>query len=150
MNYLCLLGWSPGNNREIISLEETLQKFSLRDVNKTSSAFDLDKLRWVNNQYIKTLGTERLTELLIPYLKKKRFKNISKTHVRRLAAIFRTRIKVLSDFPEQAEYFFTDRIKYDRTAVSKFLRRKELKVIFGILIKRFKKVRPFSPQLIEK
>jgi len=150
LNYLCLLGWSPGNNKEIISLQDTIQTFSLESVNKTNAVFGMDKLKWVNNQYIKMLGTEKLTELLIPYLKKKKYKKATKTYVRRLAAIFRTRIKILGDFPEQAEYFFTNKIKYDRAAVSKFLRRKELKVIFSILIKRLKKLRPFDAQSIEK
>lgn len=149
INYFTLLGWSPGHNQEIISLEETVQRFSLEALNKTGSVFDIDKLKWVNNQYIKTLSIEKLAELLAPYLKK-RFKKASKTFVRRLAVIFRTRIKVLSDFPEQVEYFFTDRIKYDRAAVSKFLRRKELKVIFRILVKRLKKLRPYNTQSIER
>ena len=150
LNYLTLLGWSPGHNREIISLEETKQKFSLSALNKTSAVFDIDKLRWVNNQYVKLLPTDKLTELLIPYLKKKKYKKLSKTYVRSLASLFRTRIKVLSEFPEQAGYFFTTNVEYDRAAVSKFLRRKELKVIFAILIKRFTKLRPFNTQKIEK
>ena len=150
VNYLALLGFSPGDNREIVPVDEIIQKFSLGAINKTSAVFGLDKLKWVNNQYIKMLNTETLAEFLIPYLKKKRYKKTSRTYVRRLASIFRTRVKVLGDFPEQAEYFFTDKIKYDRAAVSKFLRRRELKVIFGILIKRFRKLRPFHTQSIEK
>jgi len=150
VNYLSLLGWSPGGNREIISIEETLQTFRLESLNKTNSVFDLDKLRWVNNQYIKALNTDILTDLLTASLKKSRFKKVSKAQVRRLAALFRTRIKVLNEFPEQAGYFFTDKIKYDRSAVSKFLRRKELKVIFGILIKRLKKLRPYNTQSVKR
>jgi len=150
VNYLTLLGWSPGHNREIISLEETIQKFNIENVNKTSSVFDMDKLTWVNNQYIKTLSTEKLTELLLPYLKKSKFKNFSKTLVRKLAALFRTRIKVLSDFPDQAGYFFTNKITYDKEAISKYLRkRKELKIIFNILIKRLNKLRPYNTRSIE-
>ena len=65
VNYLALLAWSPGNNQEIISLQEMIEKFDIVDVNKTAATFDLQKLTWVNHQYIKQPPFYRLAQFTI-------------------------------------------------------------------------------------
>ena len=67
VNYLLLLGWSPGENQEIIELKEASGKFDIKDANKTAAAFNLEKLNWLNSQYIKKLNDEELLELVKPY-----------------------------------------------------------------------------------
>ena len=71
VNFLALLGWSPGDEREIFSLEELVSEFSLERVSKNPAVFDIDKLNWMNGQYIKNSPTRRITELAIPHLKQK-------------------------------------------------------------------------------
>ncbi|NLY09627.1 MAG: glutamate--tRNA ligase [Tissierellia bacterium] len=68
INYLALIGWSPEDNRELFTLEELVEHFTLDRVSKTGGIFDLDKLNWVNQQYIKVKPGEELAELCAPYL----------------------------------------------------------------------------------
>ena len=152
VNSLSLLGWSPGENREVMQRKEIVKAFSLDRVVKTSAVFDQNKLNWINSQHIKMTDVNTLIDLLKPYLKKEKLskKNLNRKTLKEIVRLFRTRIKTLADFPHQAGYLFATKLKYDREAVNKFLRRKELKVIFSLLVKDLNKVRPFSPHEIER
>ncbi|MDO5063185.1 MAG: glutamate--tRNA ligase [Peptostreptococcaceae bacterium] len=68
VNYVALLGWSPEDNQEIFSMEELEQAFSLEKVSKSGGVFDVQKLNWMNNQYIKAHDLDDLTRLCIPYV----------------------------------------------------------------------------------
>lgn len=68
INYLALVGWSPENNEEILSMDEMIEKFSFERVSKTGGIFDKDKLDWVNGHYIRSSSVEKITELVIPLL----------------------------------------------------------------------------------
>jgi len=68
INYLAFLGWNPGNEKEIYSMEELLKDFSLAKVHKAGAVFNLEKLNWYNSYYIKQLPLEKLTEMCLPYL----------------------------------------------------------------------------------
>jgi len=68
INYLALVGWSPEDNQEILSMEELIEKFSFERVSKTGGIFDKDKLNWVNGHYIRSASVERITDMAIPYL----------------------------------------------------------------------------------
>ncbi len=69
MNYLALLGWAPEDNIEIFSLEELVEKFSVERISKSPSVFDIEKLKWVNQQYLKKLSDEEFLALCKPFLK---------------------------------------------------------------------------------
>src|SRR3989338_14154 len=71
VNYLSLLGWSPGNNQEIIPRDELVKKFELKRVLKTGAVFNKEKLEWLNGQYLRRRDIPSLTDQLIPYLEKK-------------------------------------------------------------------------------
>jgi nondiscriminating glutamyl-tRNA synthetase len=68
-NYLALLGWSPGENEEIVPLAELAQRFRLADVGHSASVFDIEKLAWMNRHYLKAAAPDRLVRLTLPYLK---------------------------------------------------------------------------------
>ncbi|MDR7857797.1 glutamate--tRNA ligase [Tissierella sp.] len=68
INYLALVGWSPDDNQEILSMDELIDKFSFERVSKTGGIFDKDKLNWVNGHYIRSSSVEKITEMAIPYL----------------------------------------------------------------------------------
>ncbi len=67
-NYLALLGWSPGDDQELLPLGELAKRFRLEDVGHSAGVFDIDKLAWVNRHYLKTADPVRLTRLAVPYL----------------------------------------------------------------------------------
>ena len=66
LNYLCLLGWSPKDNREMLPLEEIRDLFQLESINRRNAIFDLDKCFWLNGQYILQMSLERFCELSLP------------------------------------------------------------------------------------
>ncbi|MCM8800788.1 MAG: glutamate--tRNA ligase [Candidatus Omnitrophica bacterium] len=151
VNYLLLLGWSPGKNRELISLEEAIRLFDIKDVNKTASTFDIDKLNWINSQYIKSESAQRLAEAVIPLLIKKRYilkDNFDRNYIVSLVKLFQNRINKLSDFIEWADYFFLKRIKIDPLARKKFLS-KDLSKEFKLFMERLEALEDFSIPNIE-
>ena len=70
VNYIALLGWSPEDNEEIMSLQELIEKFDYHHVNKSPAVFDIVKLKWMNGEYIKAMDNEKFYEIAMPYIKK--------------------------------------------------------------------------------
>lgn len=151
VNYLLLLGWSPGGDRQIISLEEAISLFDIKDVNKTAAIFDIDKLNWINSQYIKKESIEILTEAIIPFLIKKKYilkDNFDRNYILSLVKLFQNRINKLTDFIDWADYFFLKRIKIEPEAKEKFLS-KDLSKEFKLFIERLEALEDFSIPNIE-
>ena len=113
-NYLLLLGWSPGANREIISLDEAIELFDIKDVNKTSAAFSMDKLNWINSEYIKKMDIDELTEYARVYLKDKNFlpQESPLDYLKKVVELFKGRINKLGDLCEWAYFCFYDDYSY--------------------------------------
>jgi len=109
-NYLFLLGWSPGEEREILSLEEAVKIFDVAAMNAVQAKFDIQKLRWFNAEYIMKAGTDELIPLLRIQLLEAGFDLASSddASIGRVLGLYRVRIKTLRDFPAMAEYFFRD------------------------------------------
>lgn len=124
VNYLLLLSWSPGENREIIDIKEAIKLFDIKDVNKTAAAFDLKKLAWINNQYLKAADPEKLAEEVIPALAQKGYidkDNFDRGYIISLLKLFQPRLSTLNDFPDWADFFFVKELKIDEAAEKKFL-----------------------------
>jgi glutamyl-tRNA synthetase len=119
VNYLLLLGWSPGENREIISLAEAKDMFDIKDVNSTGAAFAWDKLNWVNSEYIKKLSPQDMTTLAYQCLAQKDFlpAGTDKEYVGRVAWLFRERMPKLSELTEITRYFYYDDFTYAEDTV---------------------------------
>jgi glutamyl-tRNA synthetase len=118
-NYLCLLGWSPKDNREKINIDEVISLFELDKINRRNAAFDLDKCFWLNGQYIAQMSLERFTELARPFLEKARIDISDEKYLREVLAIVKEKIKLFKDVPEWTAYFFSETYDFDPTAVEK-------------------------------
>jgi glutamyl-tRNA synthetase len=118
-NYLCLLGWSPKDNREKIDIEEVVKLFELEKINRRNAAFDLDKCFWLNGQYIAQMSLDRFIELARPFLGKAKIDISDQTYLRAVLAIVKEKIKLLSDVPEWTRYFFTEDYEFDPVTVEK-------------------------------
>ena len=125
VNFLALLGWSPGNDQEIISITEMIEKFTLKRVNKTSAQFNNIKLDWMNGQYIKSTPVEQLTIDTKRFFEKSGIDmtNIPQAWLTNLVMLYHERFKTFQDLLDQTRFFFTDAIEYDRAAVDKFLKK---------------------------
>ncbi len=108
VNYLAFLGWNPGGEKEIYSMEELLKDFSLERVHKAGAVFDIEKLNWYNSHYIKQLPLEKLTELCIPYLtdlpSHPEWSEGSK--LKKIIALEQERLQTLSEIGEHTTFFF--------------------------------------------
>jgi len=118
-NYLCLLGWSPKDNREKIDIDEVVRLFELEKINRRNAAFDLDKCFWLNGQYIAQMSLDRFIELARPFLEKAEIDVSDKNYLRAVLSIVKEKIKLLSDVSEWTRYFFVEDYEFDPAAVEK-------------------------------
>lgn len=150
VNYLMLLGWSPGNNQEKVPMAQALKSFSIKKINKAAAAFSLDKLKWLNTQYIKELDTVKLVELLLPFLKEKEFwdDDFDRKRLENIIDLYKGRISTLNDFLDWTDYIFVKNVVVDPEAKEKLGldRSKE----FRLLGERLEKLNDYQSQAIEK
>ena len=126
LNYLALLGWSPGGDQEIFfSRQMLIDQFSLERVNQTNACFDLEKLKWVNAEHIRHLSDEEYLKQISIFYSAAAFKN--HPNFNKIALLYKSRIRVLSELKDQTHFFFEDSITFDGEAVRKHLSCSEVK-----------------------
>jgi len=151
LNYLLLLSWAPGDNRELISVKEAIKLFEIKNVNKTSATFDLKKLDWINNQYLKAANPEKLADDLIPLLEAKNYihrDNYDRAYLLALVKLFQTRLPRLNDFVEWADFFFLEQPVIDEAAKEKYLNQ-DLSKEFNLFVQRIDNLSSFEILNIE-
>src|SRR5699024_3767096 len=102
VNYVALLGWCPEDNREIFSLEELVEAFDYRHMSKSPAVFDVQKLRWMNGEYMKAMDFDKFYDMALPYIQKTITRDID---LKKIAAMVKTRIEVFPDIPELIDFF---------------------------------------------
>jgi glutamyl-tRNA synthetase len=120
LNFILLLGWNPGTEKEFFTLDEMIEEFSLEKVGKSGAFFDLMKLDWTNGHYIRKMDLSKLTELCMPYLIKVGYIKESEAKnnfewIKKVIALEQERMKKLSDITETTKYFFVDVPEYEAT-----------------------------------
>ena len=123
-NYLCLLGWSPKDNREKLDIEEVVQLFDLDKINRRNAAFDLDKCFWLNGQYIAQMPMSRFRELCVPVLQADGilFEALGEAHLENVLGLVKEKIKLITEVGPWTRPLFTDDFPFDDTAVEKTLK----------------------------
>jgi len=145
VNILALLGWSPGNDVEIMDRKFMIDNFSLDRINPSNAVFDEKRLEWMNNQYIiniiDNITPGRFIKLTVPYLinaglvgpdKYNQDQNY-KNEINQICYLMRPRLKVLKDITK-ARYFFTDNFDYDKKALDKHMNRDTISLIKEYLL----------------
>jgi nondiscriminating glutamyl-tRNA synthetase len=109
INFSVFLGWNPGDNREIFSLEELVKEFDFKKLNKSGAVFNLEKLNWYNKEYIKKLDDQRLVELVKPILIEDGYnlESISDEKLIKILNLEKERVVRLNDFSEAIKFIFT-------------------------------------------
>ncbi len=111
INYIALLGWAPKDNREMFTLSELVENFSIDGISKSPAVFDYDKLEWFNGEYIKAMTVEQFAQAADPYFSKALGdKNLDRV---KLASILQQRTTKLTDIPEKIA-FFAQQPDYDK------------------------------------
>jgi glutamyl-tRNA synthetase len=152
VNYLLLLSWSPGNNREVIDIKEAIKIFDIKEVNKTAATFDLKKLNWMNNQYLKVEDPEKLTEEVLPLLKEKKYiseDNFDREYVVSLVKLFQARLSTINDFLDWADFFFLEDFPVEPKAQEKYLTQ-DLSREFKLFMERLNTLAEFNIVNIEQ
>ena len=120
-NYLVRLGWSSGD-QEIFSLEEMIEKFDIAGVGRAASTFDIQKLRWLNQHYIKESDTERLASLLGECLEERGLTLAEGPPVGGVAEALRERAETIQEMACKSEYFYREFESFEESAAKKHLR----------------------------
>jgi glutamyl-tRNA synthetase len=150
-NYLILLGWTPPGGAEVLDLSEAARLFEITDMNDVQAKFDIQKLKWMNGEYIVKKPAAELLPLLRAQLVRDGF-DAARLDAARLAGIleaYRVRIKTLREFGELADFFFKDDYVVDEEARAKFLGPAENRDNLREFAARLDKVEPFSHDAIE-
>jgi glutamyl-tRNA synthetase len=149
VNFLLLLGWSPGENREVIEPSEAVKLFDIKHINKTAAVLDLDKLNWINNQYLKAEDPADLADELVPLLAAKGIVDVDKSYLRSVVSLLQQRLTTLNDFPDRADFFFLKDPVMDPKACEKFLS-KDLSREFALFSERLAGLKQFEIPAIEE
>ena len=121
VNFLALLGWSPGDDRELMTTAELIEAFSLEGISGGNAVFNTDKLDWMNGQYIARMPVKNLAAAVRPFLDEAGLGShplvTDATSLHRLLELLRPRAKRLTDFVEHARPLLTDAVEYEQDAM---------------------------------
>lgn len=117
INFLAFLGWNPGDEREIMSLSDLIENFSLEKVHKGGAIFNINKLDFINSAYIRNKTPDDLAHLCLPYLKQDSSlsnKEPDIEYLKKVVSIYQERLKRVSELPELANFFFKEELSFDK------------------------------------
>ena len=132
INMLALLGWNPGTEQELFSLEELVETFDLKRVSKSGAKFSPEKTNWFNQQYLQTKSDEELTKLYIPILSKKGTSKDEK-YIEKVVSLIKERAVFVSDFWSLSDFFFQAPTSYDEKAVKKAIKDDTKEVLENVI-----------------
>ena len=152
VNFLSLMGWSPKDDREKMSLDQIIKLFSLKAIVKTGAVFNIQKLNWLNGEYIRETSVSALTDFVAAHLIEK---NIIKEDCDRQwleAAVksFQTRFCNIDDFIEQSGFLFSEDINIDQAIVNEHLNNEKTRNLLTKLKQGLEGVDQFTTELVEQ
>jgi glutamyl-tRNA synthetase len=153
-NFLALLGWSPGDDSEKMSTVELIQRFSLDGINKSDAVFNLDKLAWLNSQYLSSTPAEELLPLVRNEVETAGLWNATYEGERKawflgLIDLLKTRARLLPDFVSNGRAFLSDEYEVETAAREKFLKEPALAVLLPELAVRLGALTEFTLETAE-
>jgi nondiscriminating glutamyl-tRNA synthetase len=155
VNYLSLLGWSPKEDREILSMGQMVGLFTLEGVNSSNPVFDKEKLEWMNGEYIRSYDNEKLLDLVLPFLIQENLiteemASQKREWLLRFILLLKERCKTLKEFVEKGKYFFEFDYKYDPEAVKKHFNSAEAADRLSVFVERLSSLDEFKKERIEQ
>lgn len=117
INFMVLLGWNPGTEKEVFSLSQLEKEFSIEKVQKAGAVFNIQRLDFLNGFYIREKDIKKLADLCIPYLKQAGLLvegQVTKSQLEKIIEVSRTRMKKLSEISELSDFFFKDKLIFDK------------------------------------
>lgn len=147
LNILAFLGWNPGTEQELFSLDQLVDAFTLEKTQKAGAKFDPDKARWYNHQYLQKKSDEEITELFMPVLKEN---NIDKNtdYVKKVISLVKERADFIKDLWKHSDFFFVAPNEYDQEVIKKRWKEESPGLLTGLL-EVLRTVMPFNSSEIE-
>ena len=117
LNYIALLGWSPEGEKELLTLDELIEEFDVKRISKSGAIFDINKLKWMNSQYLKNKSTEELVQLCQPFLEKAYdLSGKDQKWIENLIVVHKDHISYGEEIIDQVKLFFEDEVHMDEEA----------------------------------
>jgi len=118
LNFLALLGWSPGNDQEMFELNDLIETFSIEKIVKSGARFNIDKAKWFNQQYILSKSNVELAKLVKPLVVEKGYE-VDNSYLESVCEMMKPRVELLPEIIEAGDFFFTDDFEYQEKMVRK-------------------------------
>jgi len=139
-NFLSLLGWSPGGEDEVLSMERIVEQFQLDRVSKSPAVFDLDKLNWINGFYIRQSPLDKIVELALPYLKEggyvpEKLTGQDEVQLRAMISVVRNYLSSLAEITDHVEIFYKDPT-YEEEDMQAILKQDQVSQVLGAVRQR--------------
>ena len=154
INFLVLLGWSPESEDEIFTKEELVSLFSLERVSKSPAVFDMDKLNWINQHYIRSSSIEKITELVIPYLVEAGYLQLplaedQKKWLQGIVAVTRGYLSNLSEITEHLDIFLNDEFNIEEEQAISALNEEDVPAVLELLQQKLEQEKELIPEKIK-
>ncbi len=146
-NFMALLGWNPGEGEtsEIFSMNELIEKFSLSHVQVHGAVFNIEKLNWMNNEYIKSYDLDKLLDLSIPFFERDGFDTSDKSFLKKVLSTIRVYLNKLDEIGDQARLFFQNEIKIESADSVSLLQNENTKIVFEQIIIKLQGLKDINP-----
>ncbi len=118
INFLAFLGWNPGTEQEIFSLDELVSAFSIERINKSGARFDFDKAKWYNQQYVIQKTNAEIAKNLLPYIEANGYQ-VDMSFLEIFSGLMKERVHFISEMVEMGYYFFEPVKEYDHKTIKK-------------------------------
>ncbi len=152
LNFLSLLGWSPGDDREAMTKQDLIEAFSLKGISKKSAVFDEAKLIWMNGEYISRMSDDELLQRVAPILQERQLiaKNeVSEPYIKKALSLLKPKIKKITDFANLGFYFFKDPEQYEAETIKKYWHHESVANRLKAAEERLSKIDEFDAGKIE-
>jgi len=152
INFIAMLGWNPGEGEEneFFSMEQLVDKFSLEKVQSSGAVFNIDKLNWMNNSYIKDYDPEKLFDLSIPYFKDTGVDLADKEHAKKILLAIRVYLNKLDEIPDHTKIFTQDKIVIEDPELEKILTADTSVTVFKELTDQLKNIDELTAEVYKE
>jgi glutamyl-tRNA synthetase len=147
VNLLALLGWNPGTEQEIFSMDDLIRQFSLERVNKSGARFDPEKAKWFNHQYLLAKSDSEVADIFMQFLAGKGIQ-ADRAKVEAIVKLMKARVNFVHEIWDKAPFFFVRPSVYDEASVKKFWKA-ETPAIMGELVALFESIPKFDAREVD-
>ena len=149
INFIAFLGWNPGDEREIFSLEELKHEFTLERVGKSGAIFNVEKLQWLNQQHIRLKSGDELLAIVKPMAVEKGWTQCSDSYIKQVIGIMKERVSFYRDFVNECRYLFEDPKTFDENGRAKNWK-PDSPAHLQKLVEKFSSLQEFSAAVVEQ